>query len=767
MFTAIRTPNERLRDTHPVAEFWARLSLAGETPPVLGTMEALLGALRLVPGITGAAVAVDPAQAAAQDATWDTGRPWCLTWSGPGGEPAWSAPAGGWPALQTALAGRGIWAQSPFDNAFTVVPAGPAGGPAVLALVVAGEPGVEADAARRRALAPVAASAVAALSSLAAMAALQAEVVRLAGENHALGRLNRLQGRFVAMASHDFKTPLTAITAYTEVLLGQVGNDAFPHAVEFLDVIRAEANRLLRMVDRILDFTRVEFGPQLMTLHPVALTDLVHEAVRALAPGTAARGLHVVVEAPSFLPRAEVDADLIRQVIVNLLGNAVKYTPAGGHIRIVLAEEEASVAVSVQDDGPGIPSEDIRRIFREFYRAEGAARQAEGTGLGLSIARHIVQLHGGHIEARRLPQGGSEFRFLVPKEMGELAALPQVLGLQVSPEKASQVISVVLRTVAELTGSLAVVLMLSDGRGALVPVGSLGLRQETRRLRPVILTEAWRSFLLDGHAQPDPGAVPGDLNLGTAADMDERLYCPLVDGEEPVGVIVAGRRAGEAGYGEPERQQLEVLASIVTTALRHLEGNESRVLESLQVLLQTRRTGIPTSTPEALHLTARLARAMGLAAPDTRRLLYAATLHDAGMARVEDEIVLGAAPLSWDERDEVDRHVEQGCELVAPLLPDPAVRGIIRHHHERVDGSGHPDGLAGERIPLGARILAVVDAWYSLTKDRPFRSGLDPVAAMAEIRANAGTQFDPRVVETFAALMASVDGESPPSSTAV
>jgi signal transduction histidine kinase len=635
-----------------------------------------------------------------------------------------------------------------------------------MALVVTGEPGSEAEAARRRALVPVAVSAVAALSSLSALSALQSEIVRLAGENYALGRLNRLQGRFVAMASHDFKTPLTAITAYTEVLLGQVGNDTFPHTGEFLGVIRAEASRLLRMVDRILDFTRVEFGPQLMTLRPVALTELVQEAVRALAPGTAARGLQVTVEEPAFLPRAEIDADLIRQVIVNLLGNAVKYTPAGGHIRIVLAEEEASVAVSVQDDGPGIPSEDIRRIFREFYRAEGAAQQAEGTGLGLSIARHIVQLHGGHIEARRLPQGGSEFRFLLPKEMGDLAALPQVMGLQVSPEKASQVISVVLRTVAELTGSLAVVLMLGDGRGALVPVGSLGLRQETRRLRPVILTEAWQRFLLDGRAQPDLGSIASDLNLGLAADLNERLYCPLVDGDEPLGVIVAGRHAGEAGYGEPERQQLEVLARIITTALRNLEGNESRVLEALQVLLQTRRTGIPTSTPEALHLIARLARALGLAAPDTRRLLYAATLHDAGMARVEDEIVLGAAPLSWDERDEVDRHVEQGCELVTPLLRDPAVRGIIRHHHERVDGTGHPDGLAGDRIPLGARILAVADAWYSLTKDRPFRSGLEPSAAMAEIRAHAGTQFDPRVVETFAALMATPDGAPQPSGTA-
>lgn len=750
MQTALPGSIDRARDVNAVAEFWSRLSLAGETPPVLDTMEAALAALRLVPAASGVAVAVDPALAAVMDASWDAGRDWCLSARVAAGEATWSAPVGGWPAVRAAAAGRTAWSEAPLAGVATVVTAGE---PPVLALVVTGEAGAQADAARRRALAPVAASAAAALSALSALATLQSEVVRLAGENHALGRLARLQGRFVAMASHDFKAPLTAITAYTEVLLGQVGNDAFPHAVEFLGVIRAEAGRLLRMVDRVLDFTRIEFGPQLMKLEPIPLADLVHEAVRALAPAAAARGLRVVVEAPTFLPRAEVDADLIRQVIVNLLGNAVKYTPEGGHVRIVLAEEGSSVAVSVLDDGPGIPSEDIRRIFREFYRADGAAAQAEGAGLGLSIARHIVHLHGGHIEARRLPGGGSEFRFLVPKEMGELAALPRVPGLQVSPEKASQVISIVLRAVAELTDSLAVVLLMGDGNGALVPVGSLGLRDMSRRLQPVILTEAWRRFLLDGRAQPDPGAIVGDLDLARGQDLDERLYCPLVHEDEPVGLLVAGRRAGEAGYGEAERQQLEVLSRIVTTALRNFEGNEARVLEALQVLLQTRRTGIPTSTPEALHLIGRLARALGMGSLESRRLLYAATLHDAGMARVEDEIVLGAAPLSWDERDEVDRHVEQGCELVGPLLPDPAVRGLIRHHHERVDGSGHPDGLAGDHIPLGSRILAVADAWFSLTKDRPFRAGLAPAAALAEIRAHAGTQFDTRVVEAFAGLV--------------
>jgi HD-GYP domain-containing protein (c-di-GMP phosphodiesterase class II) len=121
--------------------------------------------------------------------------------------------------------------------------------------------------------------------------------------------------------------------------------------------------------------------------------------------------------------------------------------------------------------------------------------------------------------------------------------------------------------------------------------------------------------------------------------------------------------------------------------------------------------------------------------------------------------------LSVDERDEVDRHVEQGVDLMAPLLTDAATADIIRHHHEKFDGTGYPDGLAGARIPHGSRLLAVIDAWFSLTRARPFRARLAAADALAEITSHTGTQFDPSVVDAFASVLAET-GILPPGSAA-
>jgi len=575
----------------------------------------------------------------------------------------------------------------------------------------------------------------------------------LDGENKALARLNRLQGRFVALASHELKAPLTSITAYTDVLASQLSGDDHPHADEFLGVIRTESDRLLRMVHRILDFTRLEFGGNLLTLEPMDMTPLVRDVVQALGPHIAAKDLTVEVQAPDRLPRAVVDTDLIRQVIMNLVDNAVKYTPAGGRITVGLQETESSLAVSVMDDGLGIPPADLRRIFREFYRAE--AGPADGTGLGLTISRHIVHLHGGHIQVTRRPEGGSVFRFTVPKETGAMASVAEVLGKPVAADKAQRLIEMILYFVADMTGSRTVALLLRDGQGGLVPVGAIGLEAKTPQPRPVIENASWTRFLETGKATTDPGRIVRDLPWCPRQEQAprSRMFAPLGSGDKSLGCVIMGRRRGVETYGAADLEQLDVLTDVARAALSGLGGDIDRTCEAVKMLLLIRRRGIPTATAEALDLVRKLAGRLGLRSRETRGLLYAATLHDAGMARVEDEIVLGEADLSYDERDEVNRHVERGLDLMGPLIPDQATRRIILHHHERFDGSGYPVGLEGTEIPLGSRVLAVVDAWCSLTTARPFRSGLTPEAALAELRKFAGTQFDPSIVTEFAGLL--------------
>lgn len=584
---------------------------------------------------------------------------------------------------------------------------------------------------------------------------LENRLRRVDEENRSLVRLNRLQGHFVAMASHEFKAPLTSITAYTDVLNEKLKESEFPHAQEFLDVIGNEADRLLRMVNRILDFTRLEHGSHLLALKPVDMEPMVREAVRSLNTIIKQKNLTLEVDAPAGLPRVAVDPDLIRQVLINLLHNAVKFTPAQGRITVRVQEEESALAVSVMDDGPGIPPEDIRRIFREFYRAEGGTSGEGGSGLGLTIARHIVNLHGGHIEVARRPEGGSDFRFLVPKEMGALAPLAEVMRQPVDREEGARLVENLLFLLAEMTGSRTVVMLLRDGRGALVPVGALGLDLETTRPLPLIENPEWTRFLERGEAVTDPGLLARDLSWCPREKSSHgcRMYAPIGDGESALGLVIMGRRRGLESYAQADLVQLSILTDIIKASLAMVNKDLAPVTGVLRLLLRIRRNGVPTATAPALTLMGKLGTRLNLSRRETRRLQLAAVLHDAGMAQVEEEIVLGESDLSLDERDEVNRHVEQVVDLLGPLLQDDSVARIIRHHHERFDGNGYPEGLKGEEIPLSSRVIAVIDTWFSLTSPRPFRSGLSPEEAHAEILAHQDTQFDGRVVKEFTRLL--------------
>jgi signal transduction histidine kinase len=598
----------------------------------------------------------------------------------------------------------------------------------VLSLLVVHPAGTEAAALVRRQLDQLHDALEPLLRVWAVARGLESELDQARMENQALSRLNALQEKAVAMVSHEFKTPLTSITAYTDALLSQVSDLEFPHAPEFLDVIRTEAGRLLRMANRMLDFSRLGAGQELLELRPENLQPLVEQTVLALRPALAAKKLQLETRYATDLPRAMADPDLMRQVLVNLLSNAIKYTPAGGSIFLTLDECRASVRVRVADTGMGIPQQDLQRIFREFYRTKGQALLEEGTGLGLTIVRNILNLHGGHIGVKRRPEGGTEFSCQLPKEVRAPGILPLVFTRRADHEQAWSLISQLTYLGAELTGSQAVEIQLRDDRDGLETVAAMGPEPEK-----------WDV----------PGWLTADLGRGTGFLGQIKIGCP-----------VSGKP-----YRPAVASQLKIIAHLSALALSYLtadgpggDGSSSssqvtKVVEALRSILQIRRSGIPTSSAEALDLVDKLGSRLGVGAGNIRRLQYAALLHDAGMARVEIEIVMGESELSWDQRDEVERHVEQGVDLMGPLLLDPDIVTVIRHHHERVDGKGYPGGLRGGEIPLGSRLLAVIDAWFALTRNRTFRPGLPPVEALAEIKNHTGTQFDTQVVGAFESVL--------------
>jgi two-component system, OmpR family, phosphate regulon sensor histidine kinase PhoR len=226
-----------------------------------------------------------------------------------------------------------------------------------------------------------------------------------------LRRLERVRHDFVANVSHEFKTPLTAIQGFAETLLSGALEDPGNNR-RFLEIIRDHATRLAALTDDLLKLARIEAGKLEVQFGPVQLIDVIDRCVETAQINATRKRITLEIEVPPHLPLVHGDSSLLRDVVQNLLDNAIRYTPEGGRVRISADASPREAVVSVDDTGIGIPLTDQERIFERFYRVDAArSREAGGTGLGLSIAKHIVEAHGGRLWVESEVGHGSKFSF--------------------------------------------------------------------------------------------------------------------------------------------------------------------------------------------------------------------------------------------------------------------------------------------------------------------------------------------------------------------
>jgi len=226
-------------------------------------------------------------------------------------------------------------------------------------------------------------------------------------------QLETIRRDFISNISHELRTPLASLKALTETLLDGALEDP-PAARRFLTRFETEVDSLSLMVQELLELTRIESGRVPLELEAVEPGKLVQGAVERLYLQAERAGLEIKVVLTPDLPAVSVDPPRLQQVLLNLLHNAIKFTPAGGRITI-LAEpgEDGGVVFGIRDTGVGIPAEDLPRIFERFYKAD-RARSGGGTGLGLAISKHLVEAHGGRIWAESVEGKGSAFYFRLP-----------------------------------------------------------------------------------------------------------------------------------------------------------------------------------------------------------------------------------------------------------------------------------------------------------------------------------------------------------------
>ena len=236
----------------------------------------------------------------------------------------------------------------------------------------------------------------------------------LAEKSRQVEEASRHKSEFLANMSHELRTPLNAILGFTELIQDGIYGEVSEKVQQQLERVQANGRHLLGLINDVLDLSKIEAGQLELQTAPFALADVVRSVESTVGSLAFAKQLDLRIELPATLPIVEGDARRIAQVLLNLVGNAIKFTEAGA-VTISARETADAVEVSVQDTGPGIPPAEQARIFDAFHQVDSSStRKQGGTGLGLAIARQIIELHGGQIGVASQPGEGSRFFFAVP-----------------------------------------------------------------------------------------------------------------------------------------------------------------------------------------------------------------------------------------------------------------------------------------------------------------------------------------------------------------
>jgi signal transduction histidine kinase len=240
---------------------------------------------------------------------------------------------------------------------------------------------------------------------------------RLEAANKELVRLNDEKSAFLRMAAHDLRAPLSVIKGYVELVMEDTEAASDAEAMDYLDVVIRRTQQMADLIDNLLDVEKIESGAVTLDRKPVDVHSLVEEVGQGLVPVAEQKGLTLQWQVPAACPQVLADRARLVQVFNNLVSNALKFTPAGGQVRIDVRERDAEIVVAISDTGPGISEEDQARLFQRFFRTQAARQQRiPGTGLGLSIVKVIIEQHGGQVYCHSRLGEGTTIGFALPIE---------------------------------------------------------------------------------------------------------------------------------------------------------------------------------------------------------------------------------------------------------------------------------------------------------------------------------------------------------------
>jgi HD-GYP domain-containing protein (c-di-GMP phosphodiesterase class II)/anti-sigma regulatory factor (Ser/Thr protein kinase) len=485
--------------------------------------------------------------------------------------------------------------------------------------------------------------------------------------------------------------------------------------------------------------------------------------VSILSPTLAEHEVRVEVKISESVPNIDADEDLIKQVFINLIVNAVKYSPRGQVITVSAVEEAVDISICVEDRGIGIPDAEVSNVFDKYFKVRSRqTTKFEGVGLGLAIVKNIIEQHGGMIRVESQEGIGSKFIFTVPREHCFNDLIGYIAEVVDAKDQLHQMLELIVRMIADLLSTRVVSLMLLDKtRSELFIKMSYGLDEwivENTRVKlgegiAGKVAETGVPLFIGNIEKNEVYSCPNNPQYETVS----LLSVPLIVNNVVVGVINVNNKTSGKSFDRDDLNLLMSFSERISRAFERVKtAEDSRAFleDTIDTFKRMLDTQAKTKAIEELtNIVVRVSRKLGLSEKDVSVVQYVASVHDIGMTEVSDEILNKTLRLTDEEKRQILRHPQRGTEMMRPLEFVESVSNIILYHHERFDGGGYPLGLKGDEIPIGARILAVVDAFNSMTTGRPYKKRRSTVEAVNELVECAGGQFDSEVVEAFLSVM--------------
>lgn len=630
----------------------------------------------------------------------------------------------------------------------------------------------------------------------------------LAETNQKLLIHDKLKTEFFTNVSHELRTPLTLILAPLKPIIEGHSGPLPQPVVDTLQTMQNNGHRLLKQINNLLDFAKLEAGKMRLNIQEVDLIAFCKDVIAAMQHAATSRGLKLYFQYQmEDAIKVMIDTEQFEKVVMNLLHNAIKFTSRGGRITLFLDEREEDVELVVQDTGVGIPDNMLDTIFDRFAQVDGSStRSTEGTGLGLSLAKEIVELHGGTIRAESRQGSGS--RFIVRVQKGERHIGEEVRERRKSEQpvqykkratdmeglKVSDVVNNYrdiqlidleqkpeVQTKEHRRGTHEFTLLVIDDNPDILKLMHFLLHDEF----DILLAGSGREGLRTVR-EKKPDLIISDVMM---PEMDGYTFCREIKADpefKHIPIVLVTARAGsemlvegiDSGANDYIAKPFDVaeLKARVRSLLRTRTMEEALALANQNLKIRTedlveRQRSLLHSTVKSLVSTIEakdnytkdhslrvskyslaIARKMGYAEHELNDLELAALLHDVGKIAVPEEILHFKGKLTDREFNHIKNHPANGAQIIRPITEFKGVASIVLAHHEHYNGEGYPFSLYKDDIPLGARVMAVADAYDAMTSERPYRSALSHNFTVKEIVRCSGTQFDPSIVDVFLSI---------------